>query len=73
MTRPNDSGSDQGDLGQLDATRLRRIVLTVAILNFLYFFVEFSVALVAGSVALLADSVGFFEDTAKAIAGEDID
>jgi Co/Zn/Cd efflux system component len=36
----------------------------VAILNFCYFFVEFSVALAAGSVSLLADSVDFLEDTA---------
>ena len=43
--------------------RLRRVVLTVALLNFSYFFVEFSVALVAGSVSLLADSVDFLEDT----------
>jgi Co/Zn/Cd efflux system component len=56
-------GSDHDDPGLLDATRLRRIVLTVAILNFSYFFVEFSVALVAGSVSLLADSVDFLEDT----------
>nr|WP_242681412.1 cation transporter [Tessaracoccus sp. SD287] len=33
-------------------------------LNFAYFFVEFSVALTAGSVSLLADSVDFLEDTA---------
>ena len=38
--------------------------MTVAILNFCYFFVEFSVALVADSVSLLADSVDFLEDTA---------
>ncbi len=49
---------------QLDAHLLRRTVLTVAILNFSYFFVEFTVALVAGSVSLLADSVDFLEDTA---------
>ncbi|MDQ3484879.1 MAG: cation diffusion facilitator family transporter [Actinomycetota bacterium] len=49
---------------QLDARRLRRIVLTVAMLNLSYFFVEFTVALAAGSVALLADSVDFLEDTA---------
>ncbi|HET6687201.1 MAG TPA: cation diffusion facilitator family transporter [Jiangellaceae bacterium] len=49
---------------QLDASRLRRIVLIVASLNFSYFFVEFTVALVAGSVSLLADSVDFLEDTA---------
>jgi Co/Zn/Cd efflux system component len=48
----------------LDARRLRRVVLTVAVLNFSYFFVEFTVALVAGSVSLLADSVDFLEDTA---------
>lgn len=47
-----------------DAQRLRRIVLVVAALNFGYFFVEFTVALVAGSVSLLADSVDFLEDTA---------
>jgi Co/Zn/Cd efflux system component len=48
---------------QLDAARLRRVVLIVAVLNFAYFFVEFAVALVAGSVSLLADSVDFLEDT----------
>jgi Co/Zn/Cd efflux system component len=47
----------------LDAARLRRAVLIVAVLNFVYFFVEFGVALVAGSVSLLADSVDFLEDT----------
>lgn len=47
----------------LDAGRLRRVVLIVALLNLGYFFVEFSVALVAGSVSLLADSVDFLEDT----------
>jgi Co/Zn/Cd efflux system component len=49
---------------QLDARQLRWIVLVVATLNLSYFFVEFTVALVAGSVALLADSVDFLEDTA---------
>jgi Co/Zn/Cd efflux system component len=49
---------------QLDPGRLRRVVLTVAILNLSYFFVEFAVALVADSVSLLADSVDFLEDTA---------
>ncbi len=49
---------------QLDSGRLRRIVLTVAILNLSYFFIEFGVALAAGSVSLLADSVDFLEDTA---------
>jgi len=46
------------------AARLRRTVAIVAALNFAYFFVEFSVALLAGSVSLLADSVDFLEDTA---------
>lgn len=46
------------------AARLRRVVLVVALLNFAYFFVEFTVALAAGSVSLLADSVDFLEDTA---------
>ena len=50
-------------MAQLDAVRLRRAVLIVAALNFGYFFVEFSVALMAGSVSLLADSVDFLEDT----------
>lgn len=49
---------------QVDANRLRRIVLIVAGLNLAYFFVEFTVALAAGSVSLLADSVDFLEDTA---------
>jgi Co/Zn/Cd efflux system component len=49
---------------RLDARRLRRIVLVVAMLNLSYFFVEFTVALAAGSVSLLADSVDFLEDTA---------
>ncbi len=45
------------------AAGLRRVVLVVALLNLGYFFVEFTVALVAGSVSLLADSVDFLEDT----------
>lgn len=56
MTPPDAPRSD-------DARRLRRVVLTVALLNLGYFFVEFAVALVAGSVSLLADSVDFLEDT----------
>jgi Co/Zn/Cd efflux system component len=56
--------STQQHAEQLDAGRLRRIVMVVAILNLLYFFVEFAVALMAGSVSLLADSVDFLEDTA---------
>jgi Co/Zn/Cd efflux system component len=42
--------------------RLRRAVLTVAILNFSYFFVEFAAAISIGSVALFADSIDFLED-----------
>ncbi len=57
-------GPVQPHAEQLDAGRLRRVVLTVAILNLSYFFVEFAVALAAGSVSLLADSVDFLEDTA---------
>jgi Co/Zn/Cd efflux system component len=41
---------------------LRRIVLTVALLNLAYFGVEFAVALGIGSVSLFADSVDFLED-----------
>lgn len=36
---------------RLDADRLRRVVLVVALINFVYFFVEFTVALLAGSVS----------------------
>lgn len=49
---------------ELNAGTLSRVVLTVAALNFTYFFVEFTVALTAGSVSLMADSVDFLEDTA---------
>lgn len=45
------------------ATGLRRAVKWVALLNFGYFFVEFTVALSIGSVSLFADSVDFLEDT----------
>jgi hypothetical protein len=47
----------------VSSARVRRIVLTVALLNLAYFFVELTVALTAGSVSLLADSVDFLEDT----------
>lgn len=53
----------QGD-EQIDADHLRKIVLVVATLNLMYFFVEFVVALSAGSVSLSADSVDFLEVTA---------
>ena len=46
------------------ALGLRRVVLTVAGLNFAWFWVEVGVALAIGSVALFADSLDFLEDTA---------
>lgn len=55
--------ADHHDVAR-DPSRLRRIVLVVALLNLAYFFVEFTVALTSGSVSLLADSVDFLEDTA---------
>jgi Co/Zn/Cd efflux system component len=64
MNREDRPGPGQPHTDQLDAGRLRRVVLTVAILNLSYFFVEFAVAVAAGSVSLLADSVDFLEDTA---------
>lgn len=42
----------------------RRAVLVVAVLNLLYFGIEFAVALSIGSVSLLADSIDFLEDAA---------
>ena len=41
----------------------RKAVFIVAILNLLYFFIEFMVALNIRSVSLLADSIDFIEDT----------
>jgi Co/Zn/Cd efflux system component len=41
---------------------LRRVVITVAVLNLAYFGVEFVVALAIGSVSLFADSIDFLED-----------
>lgn len=43
---------------------LRKVVITVALLNLAYFGVEFAVARSIGSVSLFADSVDFLEDTA---------
>ena len=48
----------------VEPARLRRVVLTVAGLNFAGFWLEAAVALAIGSVALFADSVDFLEDTA---------
>ncbi|MCS6839590.1 MAG: cation transporter [Roseiflexus sp.] len=42
---------------------LRGAVRFVALANFVYFGVEFAVALAIGSVALFADSIDFLEDT----------
>jgi Co/Zn/Cd efflux system component len=41
---------------------LRKVVISVAILNLAYFGVEFAVALAIDSVSLFADSVDFLED-----------
>src|SRR5207237_9434201 len=43
-------------------TKLRKVVIIVAVLNLAYFGVEFVVAVAIGSVALFADSVDFSED-----------
>jgi Co/Zn/Cd efflux system component len=63
MEPDDQTGTGDRHAGRLDAALLRRVVLVVALLNLSYFFVEFSVALVADSVSLLADSVDFLEDT----------
>jgi Co/Zn/Cd efflux system component len=41
---------------------LRRVVITVAVLNLAYFGIEFAVATTIGSVSLFADSIDFLED-----------
>lgn len=43
-------------------SQLRRVVIFVALANFSFFFVEFSVARHIGSVSLFADSIDFLED-----------
>jgi len=45
------------------STSLRRAVLTVALLNLGYFFIEFASAISISSVSLFADSIDFLEDT----------
>jgi Co/Zn/Cd efflux system component len=45
-----------------DDDGLRRVVITVALLNIAYFGIEFSVGLAIGSVSLFADSIDFLED-----------
>ena len=49
--------------GTMPSPSLRRAVLTVAILNLCYFFIEFAAAISIGSVSLFADSIDFLEDT----------
>ena len=49
--------------GTMPSPSLRRAVLTVAILNLGYFFIEFAAAISIGSVSLFADSIDFLEDT----------
>ncbi|MDE2419659.1 MAG: cation transporter [Gammaproteobacteria bacterium] len=41
---------------------LRKVILTVLLLNLAYFFIEFAVAQYIGSVSLFADSIDFLED-----------
>jgi Co/Zn/Cd efflux system component len=41
---------------------LQKVIITVALLNLAYFFVEFAVAFSIGSVSLFADSLDFLED-----------
>lgn len=48
--------------GIISSSGLRRAVLTVAILNLSYFFVEFAAAIAIDSVSLFADSIDFLED-----------
>jgi len=45
------------------SSSLRRAVLTVALLNLGYVFVEFTSAISISSVSLFADSIDFLEDT----------
>lgn len=47
-----------------DTSKLRLVVLIVAMANLAYFFVEFAVARQIDSVSLYADSVDFLEDSA---------
>jgi len=46
------------------SSALRNVIGLVALLNFAYFGIEFTVALAIGSVSLFADSVDFLEDAA---------
>lgn len=55
--------NEEGPAGEFEmSAELRRTVHVVALLNLVYFAVEFSVATEIGSVSLLADSIDFLED-----------
>src|SRR5579872_6588754 len=56
-------GDEATEPGTITDPALRRVVITVALLNLAYFGVEFAVGLAIGSVSLFADSVDFLEDT----------
>ena len=51
-------------MDSMNTDRIRRAVLIVALLNLLYFFIEFAAAVIIGSASLFADSADFLEDTA---------
>jgi Co/Zn/Cd efflux system component len=55
-------GDEMTEPGKTADPALRRVVITVALLNLAYFGVEFAVGLAIGSVSLFADSVDFLED-----------
>src|ERR1700748_3466203 len=55
-------GDEMTEPGKTTDPALRRVVITVALLNLAYFGVEFAVGLAIGSVSLFADSVDFLED-----------
>jgi Co/Zn/Cd efflux system component len=55
-------GTDMTERGKTSDPALRRVVITVALLNLGYFGVEFAVGLAIGSVSLFADSIDFLED-----------
>ena len=58
------SGQIETRDGTSEAHRFASVVRFVALLNLIYFVIEFWVAVTIGSVSLLADSVDFLEDAA---------
>lgn len=67
MKRPGEhadsrSGIDTGSPAAFDHAPLRRAVALVALLNVIYFGIEFAVARSTRSVSLFADSIDFLED-----------